>query len=605
MCFVSFLQSPFFFFFFLMIRRPPRSTHCISSAASDVYKRQVSTQSTWGNLEVQKLLVNYFVEKVNATNDEKSKFTFLKLMKGTCIALKNNKDALEIYELILNTVFSNLGIASNEEQYLGFSELIKSIFENIPDSFVYKSEEAALVTKRLKQQSYYSNKFQQALVCQIFYCYLKRFQKSRDSFKEVSTVLEQICQNVYLQNLKENKKLVTNSIMLLQSLVTITTGYAYLSESSKADFIKSFSTLLSHNNYINQEEFFIKNPIYEKSLLFTGYSQILKIFGEEVKKSTSQTIILSKVWMHAFVQSQMKVFLFKQEFSVDKCTPCIFDSFCLSLFSYAYFIYDKLPADKKFESNAVLYLIKFLVDSLPVLKDNLAQLNYLEWFFFLLYHPSFSTPKLQRQYTKKVRATKDLKQLLYNKLQKSKTNSGICMITKIFTKNPSQTIQLGGLSLARSLFELGLFEIIDDFQLFFIKENQDKLDSLCDLEAKIESCNEQFYDENLASILQVLDTIGLKNIQKLYEKALEEANIAEGKQGKILLQTQQQQLTQQQPHQNASNTQSQQKSEKVEFLDEQELLEKKKKDAQSQNAKVLSRMYEHHTTIKFFLRKSY
>ena len=26
-----------------MIRRPPRSTHCISSAASDVYKRQITT----------------------------------------------------------------------------------------------------------------------------------------------------------------------------------------------------------------------------------------------------------------------------------------------------------------------------------------------------------------------------------------------------------------------------------------------------------------------------------------------------------------------------------------------------------------------------------
>eukprot|EP00825_Cyclidium_porcatum_P021072 TRINITY_DN23620_c0_g1_i1.p1 TRINITY_DN23620_c0_g1~~TRINITY_DN23620_c0_g1_i1.p1 ORF type:complete len:271 (-),score=50.88 TRINITY_DN23620_c0_g1_i1:1264-2076(-) len=37
------------FFFFLMIRRPPRSTHCISSAASDVYKRQVSTRSTWAD----------------------------------------------------------------------------------------------------------------------------------------------------------------------------------------------------------------------------------------------------------------------------------------------------------------------------------------------------------------------------------------------------------------------------------------------------------------------------------------------------------------------------------------------------------------------------
>eukprot|EP00831_Metopus_contortus_P008277 TRINITY_DN13183_c0_g1_i1.p3 TRINITY_DN13183_c0_g1~~TRINITY_DN13183_c0_g1_i1.p3 ORF type:complete len:111 (-),score=39.69 TRINITY_DN13183_c0_g1_i1:135-467(-) len=38
------------FFFFLMIRRPPRSTQGVSSAASDVYKRQVSTQSTWAEI---------------------------------------------------------------------------------------------------------------------------------------------------------------------------------------------------------------------------------------------------------------------------------------------------------------------------------------------------------------------------------------------------------------------------------------------------------------------------------------------------------------------------------------------------------------------------
>jgi len=29
-----------------MIRRPPRSTHCISSAASDVYKRQERREAT-------------------------------------------------------------------------------------------------------------------------------------------------------------------------------------------------------------------------------------------------------------------------------------------------------------------------------------------------------------------------------------------------------------------------------------------------------------------------------------------------------------------------------------------------------------------------------
>eukprot|EP00658_Telonema_sp_P-2_P024721 TRINITY_DN19943_c0_g1_i2.p1 TRINITY_DN19943_c0_g1~~TRINITY_DN19943_c0_g1_i2.p1 ORF type:complete len:209 (+),score=30.84 TRINITY_DN19943_c0_g1_i2:41-667(+) len=41
-------QTVYFLFFFLMIRRPPRSTLSSSSAASDVYKRQVSTQSTGG-----------------------------------------------------------------------------------------------------------------------------------------------------------------------------------------------------------------------------------------------------------------------------------------------------------------------------------------------------------------------------------------------------------------------------------------------------------------------------------------------------------------------------------------------------------------------------
>eukprot|EP00831_Metopus_contortus_P014441 TRINITY_DN1597_c0_g1_i1.p2 TRINITY_DN1597_c0_g1~~TRINITY_DN1597_c0_g1_i1.p2 ORF type:complete len:139 (-),score=30.23 TRINITY_DN1597_c0_g1_i1:569-985(-) len=38
-----------------MIRRPPRSTQGVSSAASDVYKRQVSTQSTWGKQQMKRL----------------------------------------------------------------------------------------------------------------------------------------------------------------------------------------------------------------------------------------------------------------------------------------------------------------------------------------------------------------------------------------------------------------------------------------------------------------------------------------------------------------------------------------------------------------------
>eukprot|EP00825_Cyclidium_porcatum_P006011 TRINITY_DN12953_c0_g1_i1.p3 TRINITY_DN12953_c0_g1~~TRINITY_DN12953_c0_g1_i1.p3 ORF type:complete len:134 (-),score=60.00 TRINITY_DN12953_c0_g1_i1:82-483(-) len=47
-----------------MIRRPPRSTHCISSAASDVYKRQ--TQSTWVNIAGKRTSLAYLNHQLGA-----------------------------------------------------------------------------------------------------------------------------------------------------------------------------------------------------------------------------------------------------------------------------------------------------------------------------------------------------------------------------------------------------------------------------------------------------------------------------------------------------------------------------------------------------------
>ena len=54
-------------FFFLMIRRPPRSTLDRSSAASDVYKRQVYTHAVDGARELYLELVNDYstLEKFN------------------------------------------------------------------------------------------------------------------------------------------------------------------------------------------------------------------------------------------------------------------------------------------------------------------------------------------------------------------------------------------------------------------------------------------------------------------------------------------------------------------------------------------------------------
>eukprot|EP00825_Cyclidium_porcatum_P025964 TRINITY_DN28083_c0_g1_i1.p2 TRINITY_DN28083_c0_g1~~TRINITY_DN28083_c0_g1_i1.p2 ORF type:complete len:123 (+),score=23.28 TRINITY_DN28083_c0_g1_i1:54-422(+) len=65
----------FHFFFFLMIRRPPRSTHCISSAASDVYKRQTNTfnrswqqtlsKSDFQQSKFQEIQVSYHMKQLS------------------------------------------------------------------------------------------------------------------------------------------------------------------------------------------------------------------------------------------------------------------------------------------------------------------------------------------------------------------------------------------------------------------------------------------------------------------------------------------------------------------------------------------------------------
>eukprot|EP00658_Telonema_sp_P-2_P026248 TRINITY_DN20588_c0_g2_i2.p1 TRINITY_DN20588_c0_g2~~TRINITY_DN20588_c0_g2_i2.p1 ORF type:complete len:583 (+),score=114.23 TRINITY_DN20588_c0_g2_i2:36-1784(+) len=55
------LQCIFYIFFFLMIRRPPRSTLSSSSAASDVYKRQVSTQSTGNRIGANARVMGWVV----------------------------------------------------------------------------------------------------------------------------------------------------------------------------------------------------------------------------------------------------------------------------------------------------------------------------------------------------------------------------------------------------------------------------------------------------------------------------------------------------------------------------------------------------------------
>eukprot|EP00831_Metopus_contortus_P026567 TRINITY_DN22578_c0_g1_i2.p1 TRINITY_DN22578_c0_g1~~TRINITY_DN22578_c0_g1_i2.p1 ORF type:complete len:179 (-),score=23.05 TRINITY_DN22578_c0_g1_i2:229-765(-) len=64
-----------------MIRRPPRSTQGVSSAASDVYKRQVSTQSTWVSELVQADLLIILSDIDGFYDKDPRKFKDSKLVK--------------------------------------------------------------------------------------------------------------------------------------------------------------------------------------------------------------------------------------------------------------------------------------------------------------------------------------------------------------------------------------------------------------------------------------------------------------------------------------------------------------------------------------------
>eukprot|EP00825_Cyclidium_porcatum_P051583 TRINITY_DN9542_c0_g1_i1.p2 TRINITY_DN9542_c0_g1~~TRINITY_DN9542_c0_g1_i1.p2 ORF type:complete len:148 (-),score=46.60 TRINITY_DN9542_c0_g1_i1:642-1085(-) len=75
-----------------MIRRPPRSTHCISSAASDVYKRQVSTQSTWEKVKYLERKLYEKSEQVQSQGKDIQKLRdTIKVLNGQLGQLQSEK----------------------------------------------------------------------------------------------------------------------------------------------------------------------------------------------------------------------------------------------------------------------------------------------------------------------------------------------------------------------------------------------------------------------------------------------------------------------------------------------------------------------------------
>eukprot|EP00825_Cyclidium_porcatum_P005127 TRINITY_DN12455_c0_g1_i3.p4 TRINITY_DN12455_c0_g1~~TRINITY_DN12455_c0_g1_i3.p4 ORF type:complete len:106 (+),score=28.58 TRINITY_DN12455_c0_g1_i3:82-399(+) len=91
-----------FFFFFLMIRRPPRSTHCISSAASDVYKRQVNDYKSLAEGITYMLTHIELRKKCYKINKER--------IEDVCEIRKVASLYIALYKKILNSIDTNTNI---------------------------------------------------------------------------------------------------------------------------------------------------------------------------------------------------------------------------------------------------------------------------------------------------------------------------------------------------------------------------------------------------------------------------------------------------------------------------------------------------------------
>ena len=70
---------------------------------------------------------------------------------------------------------------------------------------------------KTKIKSNKDNKWIPVIITKIVSQYIRKFTESRDSFSEILDLVDQIYQSVFVTNLKNSSKLVTNSAPFLAS----------------------------------------------------------------------------------------------------------------------------------------------------------------------------------------------------------------------------------------------------------------------------------------------------------------------------------------------------------------------------------------------------
>eukprot|EP00825_Cyclidium_porcatum_P003822 TRINITY_DN11773_c0_g1_i2.p1 TRINITY_DN11773_c0_g1~~TRINITY_DN11773_c0_g1_i2.p1 ORF type:complete len:164 (-),score=48.62 TRINITY_DN11773_c0_g1_i2:272-763(-) len=132
-----------------MIRRPPRSTHCISSAASDVYKRQIE-QLTWLNNLFQELFkldnkYQYSTQNISSIDMQLNNQLVL-FEKGNLIFIMNCKNEVVKnfkittkqecdHKILFNSDAKEFGGKDQYESYKNGIKVIKEIYKDRPFHF--------------------------------------------------------------------------------------------------------------------------------------------------------------------------------------------------------------------------------------------------------------------------------------------------------------------------------------------------------------------------------------------------------------------------------------------------------------------------------------
>ena len=132
-----------------MIRRPPRSTHCISSAASDVYKRQAShilqeiltvkSDDVKGRVETYEAIVKG--ENIPEPGMPESFRVLMKELQSLCLdvsALDQDGKIIDIKESVDEEIPEDFKIESIVPEDIEETHVIEEVEE---DSYDYEEEE--------------------------------------------------------------------------------------------------------------------------------------------------------------------------------------------------------------------------------------------------------------------------------------------------------------------------------------------------------------------------------------------------------------------------------------------------------------------------------